>query len=132
VVLLRNEPVDGAPVLPLDPGARVAVLGRLADTVNVGDGGSSDVWDLECRTVLDGLRDAFDHVTHDEGVDPDRAAAVAAEADAAVVVVGYTYLDEGEYIGATDPSLATMFPPADEPEVVERFERWVATLPETA
>src|SRR5439155_245788 len=30
VVLLRNEPVDGAPVLPLPPDARVAVLGRLA------------------------------------------------------------------------------------------------------
>ncbi|MFP3899246.1 MAG: beta-glucosidase [Acidimicrobiia bacterium] len=131
VVLLRNEPVDGAPALPLDASARVAVLGRLAGMVNVGDGGSSDVWDLECRTVLDGLRDAFGDATHDDGADRDRAAAVAAEADVAVVVVGYTYLDEGEYIGATDPSLAALFPPADEPEVVERFESWVATLPET-
>lgn len=131
VVLLRNEPVDGTPVLPLDPGARVAVLGRLAGMVNVGDGGSSDVWDLECRTVLDGLRDAFDHVTRDDGADRDRAAAVASEADIAVVVVGYTYLDEGEYIGAADPSLVDMFPPADEREVVDRFEAWLATLPDT-
>ena len=39
VVLLRNEPVDGAPVLPLTPSTRLAVVGRLADTVNLGDGG---------------------------------------------------------------------------------------------
>ncbi len=69
VVLLRNEPVDGVPVLPLatGDGLRVAVLGRLADTINLGDGGSSDVWDLECHTVLDGLRDVVDDVAHDDG-----------------------------------------------------------------
>jgi beta-glucosidase len=46
VVLLKNEAVGDAQVLPMDPGARIAVVGRLAGTVNVGDGGSSDVWDL--------------------------------------------------------------------------------------
>ena len=132
VVLLRNEPVDGTPVLPLDRGARLAVLGRLADRVNVGDGGSSDVWDLECHTVLDGLRGAFGEVTHDAGTDPGHAATVAAGADVAVIVVGYTYADEGEYIGATDPALPAMFPPSDEPAVVERFEKWLTTLPETS
>ena len=119
VVLLRNEPVDAAPVLPLARGARVAVVGRLADRVNLGDGGSSDVWDLECRTVLDGLGDVFDVVD-----DP-------ADADAAVVVVGYTYLDEGEFIGETDPSLGALFPAADEPDVVARFEAELAAAPPT-
>jgi beta-glucosidase len=130
VVLLRNEPVDGVPVLPLtgDVG-RVAVLGRLADPVNLGDGGSSDVWDLECRTVLDGVRDATGDVVHDDGSDLVRAAAIAADADVALVVVGYTYLDEGEYIGATAPELAALFPAADEPEVVERFEAWLEDVP---
>ena len=58
IVLLRNEPVDGRPVLPLsDVGSlRLAVFGRLADTENLGDHGSSDVLDLHCHTVLDGLR----------------------------------------------------------------------------
>jgi beta-glucosidase len=121
VVLLRNEPIDGAPVLPLATGLRVAVLGRLADTVNLGDGGSSDVWDLDCLTVLDGLRSAVDDVVHDDGADTARAASVAAGADVAVVVVGYTYLDEGEYIGQSDQSLLALFPKADEPDVVERF-----------
>lgn len=124
VVLLRNEPVEGQPVLPLaSEGLRLAVLGRLAGTVNLGDGGSSDVWDLDCHTVLDGLRAAMvgGEVLHDDGSDPARAATLAAGADAALVVVGYTYLDEGEYIGQTDPSLSALFPPGDDPELVERY-----------
>ncbi|HEX2578163.1 MAG TPA: glycoside hydrolase family 3 N-terminal domain-containing protein [Aquihabitans sp.] len=132
-VLLRNEPVDGVPVLPLDAGrvGTVAVLGRLADAVNLGDGGSSDVWDLECETVLGGLRGALGDVTHHDGGDPAEAAAVAGAADVAVVVVGYTRDDEGEFIGDTDPSLAALFPAADEPDVAERYAAELADLPET-
>jgi beta-glucosidase len=131
VVLLRNELVDRSPVLPLRAGSSVALIGRLADTVNLGDGGSSDVWDLECRTALDGLVEAGLEVMVDDGEDPARAAEVAAGADVALVVVGYTFLDEGEYIGATDPALGALFPPEDEPEVVEAFGAWVAGLPPT-
>jgi beta-glucosidase len=127
VVVLRNEPVGGTPVLPLAPGSRLAVLGRLAATANVGDGGSSDVWDLECRTALDGLA-AVAETVYDEGTDVARAAALAAGADAVVVVVGCTHLDEGEFIGATDPSLGELFPEADEPEVAERFAAAIAAL----
>jgi beta-glucosidase len=44
MVLLRNEPVDGAPVLPLAADvATIAVIGRLADAANMGDHGSSNV-----------------------------------------------------------------------------------------
>lgn len=39
----------------------------------------------------------------------------AAAADVAVVVVGYTYTDEGEYIGETDPGLFELFPTTDDP-----------------
>ncbi|MFT3852267.1 MAG: glycoside hydrolase family 3 N-terminal domain-containing protein [Ilumatobacteraceae bacterium] len=126
VVVLRNEAVDGLPVLPMATSAAVAVLGHLAATVNIGDGGSSDVWDLDCHTVLDGVQATFASVTHDDGADLDRAAAVAAAADVAVVVVGYTYRDEGEYIGETDPSLPAMFPPADEPDVADLFQATLA------
>lgn len=119
VVLLRNEPVEGTPVLPLRPGTRVAVVGALAGTVNIGDRGSSDVWDLDCTTVLDGLRDVVELVDD------------VAAAEVAVVVVGCTERDEGEYIGATDPSLPALFPPADEPEVVERYQSFLADLPPT-
>jgi beta-glucosidase len=132
VVLLRNEVVDGSPVLPLAAeGLRLAVLGRLADSINLGDAGSSDVWDLDCVSVLDGLRAAVAEVVHDDGSSSDRAAIVAAGADAAVVVVGYTYLDEGEYIGESDPELVALFPPGDEPDVVERYQASLADLPTT-
>ncbi|HMS87741.1 MAG TPA: glycoside hydrolase family 3 N-terminal domain-containing protein [Acidimicrobiales bacterium] len=131
VVLLRNEPVDGVPALPLRPDARLAVVGRLADSVNLGDGGSSDVWDLDCHTVLDGLRGSFDTVEHDDGSDPARAARLASNADAAVVVVGYTYLDEGEFIGDLDPALGALFPPADDPELVASYQADLAALPPT-
>jgi beta-glucosidase len=131
VVLLRNEPLGGSPVLPLDPARRIAVIGRLADTVNIGDGGSSDVWDLSCRTVLDGLRDALADVVHDDGADLARAATIAASAGVAVVVVGYTYVDEGEYIGETDPSLGALFPPGDEADAVDRFQAQLQGLPAT-
>ena len=128
-LLLRNEPVDGVPVLPLDPAQRVAVFGRLADTVNIGDGGSSDVWDLSCHTVLEGLRGAIADVVHDDGSDLARAAGVAGSADTAVVVVGYTYVDEGEYIGETDPALRALFPPGDEADVVDRYRGQLEGLP---
>ncbi len=131
VVALRNEVVDGAPVLPLQPDLSIAVIGRLADTVNLGDGGSSDVWDLDCHTVLDGLRGAAADIRYDDGSDPAAAAAVAEAVDAAVVVVGYTYLDEGEFIGGTDPALMSLFPESDEPEVVERYQHSISDLPPT-
>ena len=56
---------------------------------------------------------------------------LAATADVAVVVVGYTSVDEGEYIGGTDRSLLDLFPKRDEPDVVERYEAWRVTLPPT-
>ena len=133
VVLLRNEAVGGTPVLPLAADTRVAVLGRLAAEVNVGDGGSSDVWDLDCEPVLEGLRSTFGagQVTHDDGSDLERAARTAAAADVALVVVGFTHLDEGEFIGGSDPALAALFPAADDPNEVARFEQELAALPAT-
>ncbi len=132
VVLLRNEPVAGSPVLPLTLGAgsSLAVLGRLATAVNLGDGGSSDVWAPEVVTVVDGLRNGLPDVvvTVDDSADPERAAALAASADVAVVVVGYTRLDEGEFIGEfSGGALTNLFPGDDDPALVERFTAEIAT-----
>jgi beta-glucosidase len=131
VVLLRNEPVDGAPVLPLSlsPGSTVALFGSLATAVNLGDGGSSDVWAPEVVTTAQGLEAALPGVTvvHDDGADPARAAAVAGGADVAVVVVGYTRLDEGEYIGEfATAHLAHLFPGEDDPALAARFNDQIA------
>ena len=108
---------------------RIAVIGELAEIVNLGDGGSSDVWAPEVVTILDGLRAALPaaEVVHDEGSDPSAAARIAAGADVAVVVVGYTYVDEGEYIGdAGTAHLRDLFPKADDPQLVERFNAEIA------
>ncbi|MEJ2210445.1 MAG: glycoside hydrolase family 3 C-terminal domain-containing protein, partial [Anaerolineae bacterium] len=105
MVLLKNEPADGAePLLPLDPAAlkRLAVVGRLADVANTGDRGSSQVRPPYVVTPLEGIRAAVGPeatVTYDDGSDPARAARSAAAAEVALVVAGYDYRDEGEYMG---------------------------------
>lgn len=117
IVLLRNEPVGGAPALPLDPGdlRRLVVIGRLAAIPNTGDHGSSNVRPPYVVTPLDGLRAALEPlgvaVHHEDGADPAVAVAAAAEADAVLVVVGYTHDDEGENVGQTPPELMAAFPP---------------------
>ena len=97
IVLLKNE----GGLLPLEGVRRVAVIGRLADLPNTGDGGSSNTRPAYVVTPLEGLRAglAGDFVIdHDDGSDPARAAALAEHADVALVVAGYTHADEGEYI----------------------------------
>ncbi len=125
VVLLRNEPVGAVPVLPLAASAlrRVAVIGELADRTNLGDGGSSDVFSLDNVNVLDGIRAAVAgaEVVHDDGSDLSCAVAAARDAEVAIVVVGYTADDEGEFIGDTGTDLSHLLPAADEPEVVDAF-----------
>jgi beta-glucosidase len=121
IVLLRNQPVDGAPVLPLDAASlgSVAVIGRLAAVRNLGDGGSSDVWAPTFVTPLDGLRAALPNaeVRHAED------ASIAGGADVAIVVVGYTKADEGEFIGDSGTKhLSSLMPAADEPEVVAAYQ----------
>jgi beta-glucosidase len=131
-VLLRNEPVGGESLLPLDlsGGASMAILGKLATAVNLGDGGSSDVWAPEVTTVADGFRAVLPggKVSVDEGTDLDRASIVAASADIALVVVGYTRLDEGEFIGDSGTAhLAELFPGDDDPALAEHFTTQIAT-----
>lgn len=104
LVLLRNDLVDGVPILPLDTDRvrSIAVIGPLADVVNLGDRGSSRVRPPAATTVLEGLRTLGEHVGvvvyHDPGDDPDRAASLAERCDAAVAVVGTTYREEGEWV----------------------------------
>jgi beta-glucosidase len=115
MVLLRN---DG--LLPVDPGSvrRIAVLGTLASTPNLGDGGSSDVHPPHVVTPLDGIRARFaGAVVAHSADDP----SIAADADLVVVVVGYTKADEGEYVDAEGTAKvateAGIFPPMDHPQL---------------
>jgi beta-glucosidase len=121
IVLLRNED----DLLPLDRARlrRVAVIGRLAAVPNIGDGGSSNVHPPHVVTPLEGLRAALPDadILHDDGADASR---VAASADVAIVVVGYTHHDEGEYI---DPAgvahLFRLYPPMTDPEQGPRLQQ---------
>jgi beta-glucosidase len=99
ITLLENRD----DLLPLDRQAvkRLLVVGELADTENLGDHGSSRVRPPYAVTPLEGLRaGAGDdiEITHLDGKDVAEAERAAKDADAVLVVAGYTYLDEGEYI----------------------------------
>jgi beta-glucosidase len=110
IVLLRNESL-----LPLDPSmsGRIAVVGRLAAVPNLGDGGSSAVHPAYVVTPLDGVRAAFTSAAVEHS---DIDASIADGADVAIVVVGYTRDDEGEYIDdKATAELMFMFPPTDHP-----------------
>ena len=114
MVLLRNDAL-----LPLDTSAlrKVAVLGPLAAAVNLGDGGSSDVRHTpDPVTLLAGLQAALEpagvQVAHS-----DADAAEASDADVAVVVVGYTRHDEGEFLGDGGDVFLELAPAMDHPEL---------------
>ena len=104
-VLLRNAVADGTPALPLvaESLSRVALLGRLSDRPNQGDIGSSMVSPPSSVTILVGLRECLgSKLIHVGGSDPVAAAAAARDADAAVVVVGLSSVDEGESMIGVD------------------------------
>ena len=96
-VLLAN---NGA--LPLDRSRlrRLAVLGRLAGIENTGDNGSSRVRPPHQVTALAGLTAALgaDRIVTGDESDLAAARAAAADADAVVIIAGYTAEEEGEFI----------------------------------
>jgi beta-glucosidase len=111
MVLLKNDDVDGGPLLPLDTTIRrLAVLGALADQANTGDHGSSLVHPPSTVSPLQGLREALPgvEILHADGSDITAAAAMARRADAVVVVVGMDHDDEGERVENDDIDLSIL------------------------
>jgi beta-glucosidase len=110
IVLLQNK----GGLLPLQDLKKIAVIGRLADTPNTGDSGSSNTRPAYVVTPLAGIQAALKgqaDVLHDDGSDLERATATARSADAVVLVVGYTHNDEGEFLDPnTMQDLASLFP----------------------
>jgi beta-glucosidase len=111
IVLLKNE---GA-LLPLKNVKKLAVIGKLAAAPNTGDSGSSNTRPPYVITPLQGLQEALKgqaEIIYDDGSDPARSAQVARAADVAVVVAGYTHLDEGEFTSPDSMAeLSKNFPP---------------------
>lgn len=104
IVLLKNE----ANALPLDRAEvhSLAVVGSLSNVANIGDHGSSSVSPSITVTPLQGIQKAAGGVAVTSiPSDAPTAADVAtvSAADAAVVVVGLTGDDEGEYIPGLSP-----------------------------
>ena len=99
MVLLKNEnsflPFD------LDNMKKIAIIGKLADLKNTGDHGSSNVKQDHIVTPLNGIIDFCANkveVEYVEGKDEETLKQVVSSSDAAVIIVGYTHEDEGEYI----------------------------------
>ena len=110
-VLLKNEPVDGAAVLPLAAGTRkVAVIGALATEPNLGDVGSSRVRPPTTCSPLDGLVEALPQteIVYEQGEDVAPAIDAASQADVAIVVVGLGATDEGEMMVNPDLDLSML------------------------
>ena len=98
MVLIKNK--DN--VLPFSKNIKhLLVVGHLAKQANTGDHGSSNVYPPSVVTVLDGLKEKLGsgveiwQVNEDE---LDRIRELAPKADAALIVAGNDYNDEGEYV----------------------------------
>ncbi|MBQ5985845.1 MAG: glycoside hydrolase family 3 protein, partial [Clostridia bacterium] len=87
MVLLENNGV-----LPLDPSTKVLVTGPYANEANVGDAGSSRVWDKQLVTPFAGLQKVFANASLTDG-------------DVAVVCVGSNRYKEGEYFASANEKL---------------------------
>ena len=92
-VLLKNTGI-----LPLQKNAKIAVVGPFADTVNVGDEGSSFVWCKDGITPYHGIRKLYPDALVYNGTDIQKALQISRDADVAVVVVGSDRFREGEML----------------------------------
>jgi beta-glucosidase len=91
-VLLKNESL-----LPLRQDQRIAVVGELADTINLGDRGSSMVQSTSVVTPLQGLQTYSNQVSVSY-LGAEATPANLSEFDVCIVVAGLTYREEGEFI----------------------------------
>ncbi|MET8100593.1 glycoside hydrolase family 3 C-terminal domain-containing protein [Streptomyces sp. NPDC005236] len=108
VVLLKNEPVEGRAVLPLEEGRSLAVIGEFAQSPRYQGGGSSHVNPTRVDLPLEEIRAlaADSEVTYAAGFTTDgsgdaaalrdEAVRAAAAADTAVVLLGLAAHQESE------------------------------------
>ena len=99
MVLIKNENI-----LPFELGEnfKIGVIGRLADTQNTGDLGSSNSNPPYVVTSFQGIKNyhinSNNKVYLDEANDINKSVELAKELDQVILIVGYDYSDEGEYI----------------------------------
>ena len=131
MVLLKNESVSDTTLLPLDlkPGSKIAMFGRLAAARNIGDGGSSDVMAPNVVTPLMGILEHFANceVAHDPEANLAAQVQQAKQSDVAIVVVGYTKEEEGEFIGDSEDTvdMVKQIPRQDDPILASEYEKYM-------
>lgn len=99
MVLIKNA----NKIMPLDKNKiqKMAIFGKYAKVINIGDYGSSRVSVNEVSTPLKGITKYLGEsieIVYSNGKNPIRAKEIAKEADVSVIVVGLNWRDEGEYI----------------------------------
>ncbi len=99
IVLLKNE----ENILPLNRNTikKIAVIGKLADTPNIGDHGSSRVYPPYIITPLEGIKKAAGsriEIIYSDATNLEDAEKLALQTDIVIIVAGYTSKDEGEYV----------------------------------
>jgi beta-glucosidase len=99
IVLLKNE--DN--ILPLNRNniKKIAVIGKLADTPNTGDKGSSIVYPPYVITPLQGIKKAAGNaieITYCDANNLNDAEKLARQTNTVIIIVGYTSKNEGEFI----------------------------------
>ena len=99
MVLLKNDNI-----LPFnkEKNIKVAVIGEIANMENTGDLGSSNSTPPYVVSPYEGIKSYNENlnnkVVYDDASDINKAVNIAKNSDQVVLVVGYTYEDEGEYI----------------------------------
>lgn len=95
-VLLKNK----NKTLPVSNGKKIAVVGRYANKVNVGDHGSSNVFSPYAVTPFEGIKNRFgpNNVSVYNGCDTVKATQATENAEYIIVCVGSDWLQEGEFL----------------------------------
>ena len=103
MVLIKNQ---GVLPLAASAGKKVLVLGKLANMENTGDHASSNSTSLNIVTPYEGIENFNKPLGNEvelyDGPDLKVASSKAKEADQVIVLVGYTFEHEGEYINLQD------------------------------
>lgn len=96
IVLLKNN----GKILPIKEAKKIAVVGRYADKVNVGDHGSSNVFSPYAVTAYEGIKSRFgeNNVTVYNGCDTEKAAEAVKNSEYIIACVGSDWLQEGEFL----------------------------------
>ncbi|MBY8990908.1 MAG: glycoside hydrolase family 3 C-terminal domain-containing protein [Candidatus Lokiarchaeota archaeon] len=103
IVLLKNK----KSILPLKRNEikQIAVFGKLTNTPNIGDHGSSRVYPPYVITPLEGIKSSAGNATNiifNEGEDLEDAKELAKSSEISIIVAGYTHIDEGEGSGSKE------------------------------